>query len=85
MDAMFQGWYHGKKAHEADLDQVLLRSRRANVTHQIVTAGNLKESRHGVEFVAKHGTFLLSTVLVGAFHQGKGACVWIGVNGNSMF
>lgn len=56
MDGMFQGWYHGKKAHEADLDQVLLRSRRANVTRQIVTAGNLQESRHGVELVAKHGT-----------------------------
>lgn len=57
LDTMFQGEYHGKKAHEADLDQVLIRSRRAGVVQQIVTAGSLQETQQALNLVAQHGVY----------------------------
>lgn len=45
------GVYFGKKRHEADFDEVLARSIQQGVTHIILTAGTLAESRKAVQTV----------------------------------
>lgn len=47
LDGMFRGRYGGgsKRMHPPDLDAVLARAAAAGVSHIIVTAGNLRESR----------------------------------------
>jgi TatD DNase family protein len=46
-----EGSYNGKVRHEPDWDQVLQRSVDAGVTHIILTAGTLRESRRALELV----------------------------------
>jgi TatD DNase family protein len=46
-----EGSYNGKVRHEPDWDQVLERSVDAGVTHIILTAGTLHESRRALELV----------------------------------
>ena len=46
-------WYFGKKRHEPDLDEVLRRAGESGVTHIIVTAGTLRESRRAVDLVRR--------------------------------
>lgn len=48
-----QGIYHGKQRHESDWDQVIQRAAQVGVTHIILTAGTLQESRHAVQQVRK--------------------------------
>lgn len=45
------GIYFGKKRHEEDFDLVLERSLEQGVTHVILTAGTLRESRRALELV----------------------------------
>jgi TatD DNase family protein len=47
------GIYHGKQRHESDWDQVIQRAAQIGVTHIILTAGTLLESRHAVQQVRK--------------------------------
>ncbi|KAL3903534.1 MAG: hypothetical protein SGILL_010409 [Bacillariaceae sp.] len=68
-DRYTKGEYFGKPRHEPDFDQVLERSWAAGVTHLILTAGTLEESRRTLQVVreyrAKHGKnglFLACTV-----------------------
>ena len=49
LDPMFAGEYHGKQAHEPDLDRVLERAWAAGVDRMIVTAGTLGEARAALE------------------------------------
>ena len=51
LDEMFQGNYNGSNKHLPDLSSVLKRSWDNGLTHIIVTAGNLKESKEALEFV----------------------------------
>lgn len=44
-DAMFDGVYRGKRAHESDRSSVLRRARDAGVRSIVVTAGSLDEAR----------------------------------------
>ena len=46
LDGMFQGNYNGKNKHPPDLNMVLKRSWDIGLTHIMVTAGNLEESRN---------------------------------------
>jgi TatD DNase family protein len=46
-----EGVYNGKLRHEPDWDQVLQRATESGVTHIILTAGTLKESRRALELV----------------------------------
>lgn len=46
-----EGIYHGKKRHEPDFQQVLNRACESGVTHVVLTAGTLKESRRALELV----------------------------------
>jgi TatD DNase family protein len=45
------GIYYGKKRHEQDFDLVLDRALEQGVTHIILTAGTLQESRNAVQMV----------------------------------
>ena len=45
------GIYYGKKRHDPDFDLVLERAREQGVTHIILTAGTLEESRKAVNVV----------------------------------
>jgi TatD DNase family protein len=45
------GIYYGKKRHEQDFDLVLERALEQGVTHIILTAGTLEESRNAVQMV----------------------------------
>eukprot|EP00959_Pyramimonas_sp_CCMP1952_P274583 5740112-Pyramimonas_sp.AAC.2 len=42
-DSMYQGEYHGKQAHDGDMDAVLNRAWAAGVERVMVTAGQLSE------------------------------------------
>ncbi|KAG7350313.1 deoxyribonuclease TatD [Nitzschia inconspicua] len=55
MDDRFQkGEYFGKERHRADFDAVLERAIQAGVTHIILTAGTLEESRQAVQAVRNY-------------------------------
>ena len=45
------GIYYGKKRHDPDFDLVLERAQEQGVTHIILTAGTLEESRKAVNVV----------------------------------
>lgn len=50
----FEGTYFGKERHAPDLDKVVLtRSLESGVTHIIVTAGTLQESKDALKFVRR--------------------------------
>lgn len=51
LDSMYEGVYHGKKAHDADLHHVLARAAAAGVEDVMITAGSLAESRNAVQLV----------------------------------
>ena len=46
-----EGVYHGKSRHDPDWEQVLERAQTNGVTHIILTAGTLRESRRALELV----------------------------------
>jgi TatD DNase family protein len=48
-----QGVYHGQFRHDPDVDQVLERAAQKGVTHIILTAGTLEDSREAVRTVRK--------------------------------
>lgn len=51
-----EGIYYGKKRHDPDFDLVLDRAIRQGVTHIILTAGTLEESRKAVNVVESYRT-----------------------------
>jgi TatD DNase family protein len=72
-DRYRKGEYFGKLRHEPDFDAVIQRSWQAGVTHLILTAGTLQESKEALKVVREHrrkhgkhngqnGIFLASTV-----------------------
>lgn len=54
-DPMFQGIYHGKSKHPADLEAVLRRAKGKGVERVLVTGTSLSESRKALEMANKHG------------------------------
>eukprot|EP00238_Polyblepharides_amylifera_P009975 CAMPEP_0196587168 /NCGR_PEP_ID=MMETSP1081-20130531/56634_1 /TAXON_ID=36882 /ORGANISM="Pyramimonas amylifera, Strain CCMP720" /LENGTH=305 /DNA_ID=CAMNT_0041909273 /DNA_START=287 /DNA_END=1204 /DNA_ORIENTATION=- len=64
-DGMFQGSYHGKQAHQSDLDKVLVRAWTAGVDKLIATAGKLSEIEEALKLINSHdstGGKLFTTV-----------------------
>ncbi|KAF9938455.1 TatD DNase [Modicella reniformis] len=58
-DPVFRGRYHGKQVHTDDLQQVLLRAKRAGVERMIVTAGNLSDCKEALDLVkGQDGLFM---------------------------
>jgi len=47
------GIYYGKKRHESDFEQVIQRSIEYGVTHLVLTAGTLQESKEAIRVVRK--------------------------------
>jgi TatD DNase family protein len=50
-DRFINGIYHGSKRHEGDILAVLTRAADAGVSHIVLTAGTIKESKEAVEYV----------------------------------
>jgi TatD DNase family protein len=53
-DGMFKGKYHGKKAHQPDLENVLKRAKDAGVVAQMVTAGSVSEVKQVLDLVKRY-------------------------------
>jgi len=57
-DSMYQGIYHGSQKHQPDLDKVLERSWKNNLSKIIITAGNVEESKKALEIARTDGKYL---------------------------
>lgn len=55
-DPVFRGVYHGKRAHDDDLDDVVKRAIDMGCHKMMVTGSDLKESAHSVELSAQYCT-----------------------------
>jgi TatD DNase family protein len=53
-DPVFRGVYHGKRAHEDDLEDVVQRARDIGCEKMMVTGSDLKESAHAVEIAERY-------------------------------
>lgn len=53
-DPVFRGEYHGRKAHEDDLADVVQRALDVGCTKLMITGSNLKESRHAVDLAEQY-------------------------------
>lgn len=51
---MFSGTYHGKQAHECDLDDVIQRARDVGCEKFMVTGSDLVESEEAVKIARKY-------------------------------
>lgn len=56
-DSMYQGIYHGSQKHQPDLDKVLERSWKNNLSKIIITAGSVEESKKALEIAKLDGKF----------------------------
>lgn len=61
-DSMYQGVYHGSQKHQPDLDKVLERSWKNNLSKIIITAGNVEESKKALEIARTDGKYILKDV-----------------------
>ncbi|KAJ5608235.1 hypothetical protein N7537_004854 [Penicillium hordei] len=61
-DPVFRGEYHGKQAHEDDLDDVVQRARDVGCSKFMVTGSDLVESKHAVHIASKYPGFCYATV-----------------------
>jgi TatD DNase family protein len=52
-DRFINGIYHGSKRHEGDILAVLTRAADAGVSHIVLTAGTIQESKEAVQYVRK--------------------------------
>lgn len=55
-DPVFRGIYHGKRAHDDDLQEVLQRALEVGCQKMMVTGSDLKESIHAAELAEKYRT-----------------------------
>jgi TatD DNase family protein len=61
-DPVFRGVYHGKRAHNDDLEDVVARAIDVGCRKMMVTGSDLKESRHALEVAEKYRTPYLSSL-----------------------
>ncbi|ETI23169.1 hypothetical protein G647_04966 [Cladophialophora carrionii CBS 160.54] len=61
-DPVFRGVYHGKQAHEDDLDDVVQRALDVGVQKLMITGSNLIESHHAVDLAKKYPGVCYATV-----------------------
>ena len=55
-DPVFRGVYHGKRAHDDDLEDVVGRALDVGCKKMMVTGSDLKESHHALELAEKYRT-----------------------------
>ncbi|KAJ5896090.1 Deoxyribonuclease Tat-D [Penicillium subrubescens] len=61
-DPMFRGHYHGKKAHDDDLDDVIQRAKDVGCAKFMVTGSDLVESEAAVQLARDYPGFCYATV-----------------------
>ncbi|OQE00066.1 hypothetical protein PENVUL_c059G07943 [Penicillium vulpinum] len=61
-DPVFRGEYHGKQAHDDDLEDVIQRARDVGCFKFMVTGSDLVESKHAIHIAAKYPGFCYATV-----------------------
>ncbi|XP_015123251.1 putative deoxyribonuclease TATDN1 isoform X1 [Diachasma alloeum] len=61
LDPMYQGIYHGSQKHQPDLNMVLERSWKNNLSRIIITSGSLEESRKALA-LARTDSRLFTTI-----------------------
>lgn len=59
---MFQGSYHGKQAHEADLDDVIQRAKDVGCAKFMVTGSDLVESVEAINIAKKYRQYPSATL-----------------------
>ena len=59
---MFRGKYHGKQAHEDDLERVIQRARDAGVQRMMVTGSDLQESKNAIELAERYPGLCYATI-----------------------
>lgn len=59
---MFQGHYHGKQAHEADLDDVIQRAKDVGCAKFMVTGSDLIESAEAINIAKKYRAYSSTTL-----------------------
>jgi TatD DNase family protein len=57
-DPIFRGVYHGKKAHEDDLHDVVQRALDVGCQKMMITGSNLKESVRAIDVAKQYRQFL---------------------------
>jgi len=65
-DPMFAGYYHGKQAHEADLDDVIQRAKDVGCEKFMVTGSDIVESKEAINIARKYREYPF--VLPSNFH-----------------
>lgn len=53
-DPVFRGIYHGKQAHENDLEDVIQRALDAGCINMMITGSNFVESEHAINIAKKY-------------------------------
>ncbi|EPS35733.1 hypothetical protein H072_10836 [Dactylellina haptotyla CBS 200.50] len=61
-DMMYQGFYRGRKVHEADLDNVISRGQAIGCKMLMVTGSDYKHSIEAVDLASKYPGFIFATV-----------------------
>lgn len=56
-DPVFQGIYHGKRAHESDIEDVIQRATAAGCLKMMITGSDLEQSRLAVKLAESYRTF----------------------------
>ncbi|ELP84291.1 hypothetical protein EIN_065660 [Entamoeba invadens IP1] len=53
-DSNYQGVYHGRTLHQADLDIVLKRAEKHGLSHIIITSGCLRDLKEAIQLIEKY-------------------------------
>ncbi|KAK5697158.1 hypothetical protein LTR97_007293 [Elasticomyces elasticus] len=61
-DSIFRGVYHGKRAHEDDLQHVVQRALEAGVRKMMVTGSDLQESKNAIKLAEDYPGMCYATV-----------------------
>lgn len=61
-DPVFRGVYHGKRAHDDDLQDVVQRALEVGCKKMMVTGSDLKESGHAIELAQRYPGICYATV-----------------------
>ncbi|RVD89249.1 uncharacterized protein DFL_000265 [Arthrobotrys flagrans] len=61
-DGTYQGYYHGRKTHEADLESVISRGQAVGCQKLMVTGSDYKHSLQAIELAEKYPGIIFATV-----------------------
>lgn len=58
-DPVFQGIYHGKRAHESDLEDIIQRATAAGCLKMMITGSDLEQSKIAIKLAETYRTFIV--------------------------